>query len=107
MENILIKTAKIIYENEGDCTNIDYCEQCPFDNICSLYTTDETKFEIAKEILEKEGIELPVIKPKSLITKTEIIELYINGIRISYDKQKNIEVIKENNSIIIKLQEEK
>lgn len=106
MENVFIKTAKIIYENEGDCIDINRCEDCPFDHICDLYITDETKFELAKELLEKEGIELPVIKPKLLITKTEMKELYINGIRISYDKQKNVEVKTENNLIIIKLPEE-
>lgn len=52
MENVFIKTAKIIYENEGDCIDINRCEDCPFDNICDLYITDETKFELAKELLE-------------------------------------------------------
>ena len=106
MENVFIKTAKTIYENEGDCIDINRCEDCPLDDVCDLYTTDKIRFKYTKEILEEKGIELPVIKPKSSITKTEMIELYTNGIRISYDKQKNIEVTKENNSIIIKLPEE-
>lgn len=88
MEEVFIKAAKTIYENEGNCKDINHCEDCPLDDVCDLYTTDKIRFEYTKEILEKEGIELPVIKPKSLITKTEMIELYINGIRISYDKQK-------------------
>lgn len=106
MEDIFIKTAKIIYENEGDCIDINRCEDCPFDKICDLYITDETKFELAKELLKKEGIELPIINSELIITEAEMKELYINGIRISYDKQKNVKVKTENNSIIIKLLEE-
>lgn len=106
MEDIFIKTAKIIYKNEGDCMDINHCIDCPFVNACDLYTTDKNKFELAKNFLEEKEIELPIINSKLIITEAEMKELYINGIRISYDKQKNVKVTKENNSIIIKLLEE-
>ena len=100
MENeIYIKTAKIIYENEGDCRTIDYCNDCPFDNLCNFLTTNKDKFKFAKEFLEEQKAELPIVEE-------EMDEIEIKGIKISCRKDKDIEVTTKNNIITIKILED-
>lgn len=95
-----IKTVKIIYENKGNCDCIESCDSCPFDNRCTLFTRDKDKFKLAKKFLEEKIEELPIIK-------SEIIEMIVKGIRISYSKNKNVKITTNNNTIVINVSEEK
>ena len=96
MENVFLETAKTIYRNEGNCNEIEYCADCPFDNVCFFSTTEEEKYQLAKKFLTNETTE-------TKNTKEKTNQITIKGITISWDSDKKVDISERENVIKIKI----